>query len=139
MKAIAVIALMLLPAAVSAQRPNRDRAQRQDNLRNVVEIVIEKKADLTLNDEQVTKLTALAKQLEEKNKPTVEQIQKLRDNGARPRDMNEEQRESMKKAMATIQENRKAALEDVRGVLNDEQKKKLKALLEEMRPERRKQ
>ena len=137
MRAIAVIALMLLPAAVSAQRPNRERGQRQDNMRNVVEIVIEKKADLALNDEQVTKLTALAKQLEEKNKPTVEQVQKLRDNGTRPRDMNEEQRESMKKAMESIQENRKAALEDVRGLLNDEQKKKMKALLEEQKPVRR--
>ena len=135
-KTIAVIALLLLPTAAIAQRPRAERGQQQPQ-NNAVELVLEQKAKLNLTTEQVTKLQTFAKQLEEKNKPTIEQIQKLRESGTRARDMSEEQRAAMRKLMDTIQANRKAAMDSVRTVLSDEQKKALKELLEEQRPRRR--
>ncbi len=128
-KSIAVIALMILPAVAAAQRGRGARMGQDSTMQqNVVEIVLEHKADLALTSDQIAKLQPIAKSLEEKNKAVLEEVRKFRGGGARPRDMSEEQRQQMRALMEKVRDNRTAALDEMRPVLNEDQMKKVREL-----------
>jgi len=107
-----------------------------------IDRMLERKAELCLTAEQETRITEIRASLREKNRPLVEQIETTI--GARPtpeqlKGMSDEQREeyaTARKADAKsheelqpvykqLKENRKAAWEQVKAVLNPDQKAKV--------------
>jgi hypothetical protein len=137
-KSIAIIALLMLPAAAAAQR-GRGQRMRPDSAmqQNVIEIVVQHKADLALTSDQIAKLEPIAKSLDEKNKNLVEELARFRGTGTRPTDMSEEQRQQMRSLMEKVREHRTNAVEELRAVLNEEQMKKVRELLPQGRGGRR--
>jgi hypothetical protein len=133
-KSVVVLALLLLPSAVIAQRPRRADRMGADSMaqRNVVAVVLAHKTDLSLTTEQIAKLEPLAKTLEEQNKPVIEELRKQ--GATRARGMSEEQRNELRAQSEKIRENRTKALEELRTVLNEDQMKKARELI---RPEGR--
>ena len=134
-KTIAFVGLLLLPAGVLAQ----GRVERRVGARpqaNLIEQVLQHKADLALTAEQVGKLETLSTQLSEKQKPIIEEMRKQREGGARPREMTEAQREEARKTMEKLRAHREEALNALNDVLTDEQEQKVKGFLEG-RPRRR--
>src|SRR5215510_10049320 len=125
-KYISTIILLLLPSVVLAQGEGR-RARRggMEGMRgNVVQTIIDHKTDLGLTAEQIAKLEPIGKKLDEQNKPILEALQKVRGNTSF-REMSQEQREQMRPQMEKLRDHRKAALDEVKGVLTQEQQTKL--------------
>ncbi|HET9982820.1 MAG TPA: Spy/CpxP family protein refolding chaperone [Longimicrobiales bacterium] len=123
-----VLGLMALPAAVSAQGPGGPGGRGMMMRGNPVAMILEHKADLSLTDQQVTKLQDIQKKLEEKNKPLREQMQK-ETNGASFRDLTDEQREKLRPVFEDLRENSRKAMDEVREVLTPEQQKKMRDLM----------
>jgi hypothetical protein len=132
MKRYAVaLMLLLVPTVLLAQGESRRAGRRggPDGMqRNVIEIIIEKKADLSLSAEQVAQLEPIARKLEEDNQPVLAELQKLRGNTGM-RDLTEEQRTQMRAQMDKLRDNRTAALEQANAVLSTDQKEKVRTLL----------
>ena len=132
-----LLVLLLLPSVVLAQGGRRGgRMGPGGAQRNIIEVIINQKAQLELTDAQIASLQPIAKRLDEQNKPILEELQKLRGSGTNPRDMSEEQRAQMRPLMEKMREHREAALKEAQPVLTDAQKEKLRQLLEERRPGR---
>jgi hypothetical protein len=128
-KTMAVIALLLLPAAAMAQRGRGGRMRPDSAMQNnVVEVVLQHKTDLSLNSDQVSKLEAIGKKLEEANKPIAEELRKQQGAG-RARDLTEEQRTALRATMEKVRENRTKALDEMKAVLNEEQMAKVRELV----------
>ena len=133
-----LVSLLLVPSVAFAQGGRRGamRGGPEGVQRNIIEVIIAQKADLTLTAEQITSLEPIAKKLDEQNKPVLEEVQKLRGSGTSPREMSEQQREQMRPLMEKLRENREAALKEAQPVLTDAQRDKLRQLMEERRPRR---
>jgi Spy/CpxP family protein refolding chaperone len=136
-KTIALLGLLLLPAGLLAQGRSQRREGPGRPQANVIEQVLQHKADLALTAEQVTRLETLSNQLSEKQKPILEEMRKQREGGVRPRDLTDEQRAEARKTMEKLRAHREEALNGVKDVLTDEQEQKVKSLLEDGRPRRR--
>lgn len=80
---LAIAALLLLvPSMVFAQGGGGRRGggrggSMQGAMVNVAKVLIDAKADLVLSDEVVTKLTAVQASIDEKNKPHVDELNKI--------------------------------------------------------------
>jgi Spy/CpxP family protein refolding chaperone len=124
------LTLMLVPSVLLAQVAGRQGGRRggpEALQRNVIEIIIQKKAELSLTAEQVAQLEPIGKKLDEDNKPVVETLAKLRGTGMR--DLTDEQRAELRTQMETLRENRMAALEQANAVLSSDQQAKLREVL----------
>ncbi len=136
-KYAAMLTLLLLPSLALAQGRRGGRGMGPDAMqRNVIQVMIEHKTELSLTNDQIAKLEPIGKKLEEQNKPILEEMLKLRQSGGNARDITEEQRQQMRTQMEKVQENREAALKDARDVLTEEQLSKLREVMRDMRPRR---
>jgi Spy/CpxP family protein refolding chaperone len=135
-KAIAFLGLLLLPAAVFAQQGPGRRGGREFQA-NLFERILQHKTDLALSADQVSKLEVLSKQLQEKQKPIIDEMRQQREAGVRRDQMTEEQREAARKNMEKLRDQREEALASLKSVLTDEQQTKVKSMLEDRRGDRR--
>jgi hypothetical protein len=123
-----VAALLLLPAAVSAQG-QRQGGGRGMMAANPIDVVLEHAADLKLTEDQTHKLHELNKQLVEKNRPILDEVTKMRESGT-------VDREAMMAKMATVRENNGEAQGKLKDVLSAEQLTQATTFIEEARPQR---
>lgn len=121
------LAMLVLPAVASAQ----GGGQRGPGMmqQNVARLLIEKKADLALSDEQVAKLEVVAKSLEEKNAPIIAEVRAARQAGA--------DRQTMMAKMQQIRTNADDALsKEIKPILSADQFTTAEKIIEEARPRR---
>src|SRR5262245_9588174 len=123
---LAALALLALPATLLAQG-GRERGGRGFGPgANPVEFVLQHRSDLNLSADQVTKLEAVASQLEQNNKPIIAELQKNRP--ANRQEMTEQQREAMRSVMEKLRDNREDAQKQMAGILTQDQETKLESL-----------
>mgnify|MGYP000053028929 CR=1 FL=1 len=143
--ALAILALALAPAVVAAQdQPRGPGGAMQRLRRNPVAAILERRADLQLTNEQVAKLEAIRKKLDEQNAPLLAKLDEARGNapgGGAP--ASDEQREAMRQRMAElrpvlqqVRENNRKAIEEASAVLTPEQRQKVRGILEPPAPRR---
>jgi hypothetical protein len=131
------LVLLLLPTVALAQGEGRPgRREHAGKRGNVIQMMIEHKADLALTAEQIAKLEPIGKKLEEQNKPVVEEMQKIRGT-TNVRELSQEQREQMRAQMGKLREHRKAAMTEANTILTQEQQTKLRDMMQKMAPGRR--
>ncbi len=126
---VLAFAMLAVPALASAQGgpPGGGRGMMQQN---VAKLLIDKQADLSLTAEQVTKLEAVAKKIDEKTTPIMADLRKARESGAG--------REVMMGKMQELRGVSDEAFEkDIKPVLSEEQATKAAKIIEESRPMRR--
>lgn len=143
MAGMILAAALLVPVALSAQQgppggaPGRGMGMR---MRSPIAIAIDHKADLTLTDDQVTKLQAIDAKLTEKNAPIRQKMQEARPQGVNFQDMTDEQRQAMRdKVMPLMQElmaNTQEARTEAEKLLKPEQVTKLQEILQQEMPQR---
>ncbi len=130
---------LLAPAALAAQGPPGGGPGRGMMMRSPIAIAVAHKADLTLTDDQVTKLNALETALQAKNAPLVKQMQDARQ-GFDFQNATDEQRQQMREKMMPIMQqlrtNRDAAQADAEKLLKPEQVTKLHDILQQEMPRR---
>lgn len=131
-------AALLAPAALVAQQQPQGPGPRGPRP-TAIAIAIDHKADLGLTEDQVTKLTAIQKALEEKNAPIRQKMQEAR-GGMDFQTMTPEQRQAMReKAMPLMQQmraNNDAARTDMEKLLKPDQITKLQHVLQAEMPQR---
>ncbi len=148
----AVLALALVLAAPAhAGAPQSTTAKTRD-LNPGLDQMMERKAELGLTPDQESRLRQIRKDLAEKNRPLVEQVENVI--GERPspeqmRAMTDEQREDfvtarhaegkshpeLKPVYKQMRENRKAAWQEAKGVLHPDQQAKVEQWAKEKRKE----
>ncbi len=143
-------ALLALPAAAQAQqtppanrggRMMQDQMQGRMQLQSPIQIFLDNKAQLRLTAEQVTQLEAIGAELEARNKPLREKMLEARggaaDGGRPSREERAEMRQKLAPIMQEMQKNNAAARDQIMDLLNAEQKKVARDLLEARRQDRR--
>ena len=137
-----VLALALLPAAAMAQQ-TPPQGPPQGGMRmgggrmqqNTVEWLLTQKDQFRPSADQVTQLEAIAKALNDSTAPLRDQMRKAREDamsgGGDPREAFQQMRPTMEKIRHADEE----ATEDAVKVLNDEQKKVVKDLLDQHQKE----
>ena len=122
------LALLAVPALVQAQRgPGGPGMMAQAN---VAKLLLENRETISLTDEQVVKLEAVAKTLDEKNGPVLEEMRKAREAGG--------DRQAMMASMQKIRGNSDEAFEkEIKPVLTAEQVTKAEKVIADARPQRR--
>ena len=129
-----VLALALLPSAAVAQGRERGEMRTDRMMRfNAARILLDHRADLSLDDDQVVRLEALANGLDQKNQPVLHEIRSLREQNGSPRDWTPEQRDQMRTRMETLRRNAEDARDELRNIRTEEQ---LTIARELLRPER---
>jgi hypothetical protein len=128
-RALIAMVLLAVPTMAFAQGGGQRGGQRGGGMgaRSPLAIVIEKKADLKLNDEQVVKITALDKALTEKNAPHMAKMTAMREGG-------QPNREAMMEIQQAIRANNTAAQESLKDVLNAEQMEMATKMIAEATP-----
>lgn len=123
------LALLAVPAMAHAQRgPGGGPGMMAQA--NVARLLIEHRADVGLTDEQVGKLETVAKAMQEKNAPILEEMQKAREGGAG--------RETMMPLMQKMRANSDESWEkEVKPLLTAEQLPKAEKVIADARPQRR--
>jgi hypothetical protein len=132
----AMIAMMLLavPTLAYAQGGGQrggQRGQRGPGMMGApgpLAIVLEKKVDLALTEEQVAKVTEMEAALTEKNAPHLEKIREMRESGEMP------DRAVMMEIQQAIRANNQEAHEALEDVLNAEQLELANKLIAEAAP-----
>lgn len=128
----AVVFAVALGLAVPALASAQGGGQRGPGMmqQNVAQLLVDKKADLGLSAEQVTKLEVVAKTLEEKNAPLIEEMRAARQNGA--------DRQAMMATMQKIRTHSDEAFEkEIKPVLSAGQVTKAEQIIAASRPPRR--
>jgi Spy/CpxP family protein refolding chaperone len=135
---ILLAAALVVPVGLSAQQP-QGPGRGGMMARNAASIAVAHKQDLKLTDDQVTKISAIEKQLQEKNAPIQEKMRQAWGGGERPdfQNMTDEQRQAMRSLMQEIRTNNEAAQGDVEKVLNADQAKQLQDIMQQEMPMRR--
>jgi uncharacterized protein YfaS (alpha-2-macroglobulin family) len=147
-----VAVLALAPAVPAHAAAEQSTTARTRDINPGLDRVLARKAELGLTPDQEARLTQLRKDLAEKNRPLVEQIEKTI--GARPtpeqmKAMSESEREDFVMARAAegkshqelqpvykqIRENRKAAWQQAKTVLNPDQAAKVEQWAKEKQKE----
>lgn len=146
---VLALGLMAAPVTVLAAQTPRAEQQQQGPLRSPVTRILEKRAELKLTAEQVTRLEKIDATLREQNKPLQEQMQRQMQQvrGERPQgEPTEAQREAMRKrreqmrpVMEKMRANQQAAMQQVQQVLTGAQKEQVRSLMQEGRGEGRPQ
>src|SRR5262245_12577981 len=136
-KYAAMLVLLLLPTVVLAQGNGRKgrHGGKEGMQANVIQVIIDHKAELALSPEQIAKLEPIARKLGEQNKPFIEEMQKIRGD-TNLRELSTEQREQMRTQMGKLRENREAALTQARTILKPEQQTRLRDIVRERMPRR---
>jgi hypothetical protein len=130
----AMIAMMLLAIPTMAyaqgggQRGGRgQRGPMAGAAQGPLTIVLEKKADLKLSDEQVVEIEAMQTALVEKNEPHQAKMREMREAG-------QPDREAMTQLMQAIRENNMASHAALKDVLDEEQFELANKLIAEAAP-----
>jgi LTXXQ motif family protein len=136
-KYVSTIILLLLPTVVLAQGEGRRTRRGMEGMQaNVIQVIIDHKADLSLTANQIAKLEPIARKLEEQNKPVIAEMQKVRGN-TNVRELSQEQRDQMRPQMQKLRDHRQAALTEAKTVLTQEQQTKLRDFVRVRTPRRR--
>jgi hypothetical protein len=129
-----MIAMMLLAIPTMAfaqgggQRGGRgQRGPMMGAAQGPLAIVLEKKADLELSDEQVVEIEEMQTVLVEKNEPHLAKMREMREAG-------QPDREAMTQLMQAIRENNMASHAALKDVLNEEQFELANKLIAEATP-----
>lgn len=107
---------------------------------NPLEHLLQRREQLNLTAEQVARLEAVQRRVQEQNRPLMEQLRQLRgpagarpERGARGAELTPEQREALRRTreqarpiMERLRENNQAARREVEQVLTDAQKQQLR-------------
>jgi len=124
------LVLLAVPTAVFAQGGQRQGGQRGGGMTmSPLAVVLEKKADLKLSDEQVKSVEALEKALAEKNAPHLAKMREMRQGG-------QPDRAAMMEIQQAIRANNTEAQEKLKDVLNAEQLEMATKLIAEAMPQR---
>jgi hypothetical protein len=135
MKKVTLLALLLVlvPAALSAQgRRGEGRGQMEMRGRmgmgpgmqahgNLARALIERRAEIGLNDDQVARLEELAKTADETRAALHASMQSMRESGVERRQMTEEHRAAMQALRDRMRESTRAMTEGIRSTLTEEQ------------------
>jgi hypothetical protein len=120
-------ALILLPTVVQAQGGGAGEAERNANAAiaaattNVAQVLIDKKADLALSDEVVTKIEAIKAAIDKKNEAFVAEYAKVREAGGTGQ-MDDAARQAFQaKVAAARQANDEAWEKEIKPLLTPEQ------------------
>ena len=128
--------LVLLPGVLSAQGrrgEGRGRMEMQGRMGmgmmgehgNPARALIERREEIGLNDEQVTRLEELAKTMDETREAMRASMQAMRDSGVARRGMSEEHRAAMQAWRGRMGEAARTMNEGIRSTLTDEQWQKV--------------
>lgn len=116
-RGLIALVLLSLPTVVFAQRGGQRQGGQRGGMgmrMSPLAVVLEKKADLQLTDEQVESVEAMEKALTEKNAPLLAKMQEMRQGG-------QPDREAMMEIFQAITANNTEAQEQLKDVLNAEQ------------------
>ena len=132
------------PAPRGAQGARMEQQQRP--LGDPVARILEKRTELKLTAEQVTRLESIDAKLREQNQPLMQQMQQQMQQarGERPqgqpteaqREEMRKRREQMRPVMEKMRANQQAAMKQVQTVLTAAQKEQVQSLMREQRGER---
>jgi len=135
-KLAVVLALTLLPAAAFAQS-NTQQDQTGTRMRgqgrmmqSTVEWLLTQKEQFKPSTEQVTRLEEIAAKLKQDQQEERDKMQKMRDDMQNSGMDRDEMREHFRENMQKLRKKDEEATEDALKVLNDEQQKVVKDLLE---------
>lgn len=120
-RALVVLALLLLPAAVSAQGMRRGGGRMGGSgdgrgPMNPAQVLLDHRSDLDLSDEQVATLEGYAKQWTASHEAMRASMDSVRGSGAM-RDMTAEQREQMRALREAMMANSRKLHDDIRSAL----------------------
>ena len=135
------------PAGGSSDRSGQENSQRRRRgaEAGAVPKLLRHRADLGLTDDQVRQLQEIDRTMQDRNRPYVEQLLRIRHEmqvrpGVEPRDMTESERkefqshvEQARPLWEQISKNNHAAMREVGDVLNAEQKAQLREMLRKPR------
>jgi len=128
----AVIALVLLamPTIAFAQDGQRGTRGQRGRMgpRNPLAIVIDRKEELKLSDEQLEKIQDVDKKLTEKNEPLLAKMREMREGEGQP------DREAMMKIMQEIRANNMSAHAALKDILTPEQFEMANRIIAEATP-----
>ena len=122
--------LVLVPAALSAQGRRGEGRGRMDmqgrmgmmgERGNLARALIDRRAEIGLNDEQVNRLEELAKSMEETRAAMRASMRTTRDSGVARRRMSEDDRAAMQAWRDRMSESARAMTEGIRSTLTEEQ------------------
>jgi hypothetical protein len=129
-RAIIAMVLLAIPTMAFAQRGG-ERGQRgpgpMAGMQGPLAVVLEKKAELTLTEDQVLKIEQMQEELTEKNAPHLERMREMREAG-------QPDREAMMEIQRAIRENDMAAHAALGDVLSAEQLEAANRFIAESRP-----
>jgi hypothetical protein len=136
------LGLLLAPAPLAGQAGGApapdDRARGRHG---PVELLLQNQADLALTRDQVVRLEAIQRRMDQRNRPLVERMMTIRreirqytaaaPQGTDPQASPETQQrvEEARALMRQIRENNRAAMKEVGGVLTEEQKVRVRTLI----------
>lgn len=103
---------------------------------NPLQVVLDKKTELNLATDQVTRIEELKKALEEQNRAPMAEMLKIREAHPERTSMSEEERTKMRAQGMLIQANNNAAREKLKDVLSAEQLEAANKAIDEARPMR---
>ena len=126
--------LLSIPSVVLAQDGRRGGGMGM--MTSPLQIVLDKKADLSLTPDQVTKIEEMNKALEEQNKAPRAEIQKILEAHPDRGSMPDEARSKMREQNMLIMSNNNAAREKLKDVLNADQLAAATKAIEEAMPMR---
>jgi hypothetical protein len=122
MKRVMVAAVLLaMPGVAFAQGGRRGGMGMGGMMGSPLQIVLEKKAELNLAVDQVTKIEELQKALEEENKAPRAEVQKILETYPDRGSMPDEARAKMREQNMLIMANNTKAREKLKDILNAEQ------------------
>jgi riboflavin biosynthesis pyrimidine reductase len=130
------LVMVAVPSVVWGQGGRSGRGMGMGMLQSPLKVVLDHKADLSLSAEQVTQVETMETALTEKNKPSQDEIAKIREAHPDMRSMPEEARMKMRELSQTVVANNREAEEKLKDVLNADQLAAATKLIQESRPQR---
>lgn len=133
---------LAVPAAALAQKGPPERGDGREH-RGPVEMLLRDRAELGLSEDQVQRLQVVKRQMEEKNRPMVTELLRIRrevdfPQRTRPEEMTPAQREAFQRhieqarpLLDQIHRNNREAMKSVGDILTAEQKAKIRVKIEE--------
>lgn len=132
------LAISLAPAALSAQTQPAPRGPRAEVRGPAVERIIAQREQLGLSQQQITELRRIQTQLEEKNRPLLEQLRTAREN------ITPEQRAEMRQRMQQVTPEQRAQMQARRDSMRErmqhmtpEQREQMRERMRSLTPEQR--
>jgi hypothetical protein len=134
---IVALAMLTLPGLAAAQGGPPRGGMGSMMQQNVAQLLLDRRADLVLETEQITSLERIAKQLQEKAEPVMKEMEALRGSGGM-RNMPADQRQAMMAKMQGLRAANDEAFEkEIKPLLNAAQAEQAAKMIAEARPPRR--